>query len=105
MLPRKFLEDPIWTERRTFSKAEAWLDMFFHARYSEAPQEVMLGLTTYTCRRGECLRSRHVRRLSDAGRIPGPVRIGILLRWNRQERDNWIAGGCCDCRSQNEETK
>ena len=58
-LPRKFQEDPIWTERRTFSKAEAWIDMLFQARYSRQPQEVMLGLKTYTCGRGECLRSMH----------------------------------------------
>jgi hypothetical protein len=58
-LPRTFQEDPIWTERRTFSKAEAWLDILFQARYGKVPKETMLGLKTYTCRRGECLKSMH----------------------------------------------
>jgi excisionase family DNA binding protein len=38
--------------------------------------------------------SRHVYRLSDAGRMPGPVRIGALVRWRRAEIEEWIAGGC-----------
>ncbi len=38
--------------------------------------------------------SRHVYRLSDAGRIPAPVRLGALVRWSRQEVEAWIAGGC-----------
>jgi excisionase family DNA binding protein len=37
---------------------------------------------------------RHVYRLSDAGRMPLPVRIGALVRWRRQSIDEWIAGGC-----------
>jgi excisionase family DNA binding protein len=37
---------------------------------------------------------RHVYRLSDAGRMPAPRRLGALVRWSRQEIEQWIAGGC-----------
>ena len=37
---------------------------------------------------------RHCYRLADAGRMPAPLRLGSLCRWNRQEIDTWIAGGC-----------
>jgi excisionase family DNA binding protein len=38
--------------------------------------------------------ARHVRRLSEAGRAPAPVRVGSLVRWRRAEVEQWIAGGC-----------
>jgi excisionase family DNA binding protein len=37
---------------------------------------------------------RHVYRLSDAGRMPPPVRLGALVRWRRDALDAWIASGC-----------
>jgi len=37
---------------------------------------------------------RHVRRLADAGRMPRPVKLGALVRWNRQVIENWINEGC-----------
>ena len=37
---------------------------------------------------------RHVYRLSDAGRMPAPVRLGALVRWRRQDLDAWLAAGC-----------
>lgn len=37
---------------------------------------------------------RTVSRLSDAGRIPRPVRLGALARWSRRELEEWIARGC-----------
>jgi excisionase family DNA binding protein len=37
---------------------------------------------------------RHVYRLSDAGRMPAPVRLGALVRWRRDALDAWISGGC-----------
>jgi excisionase family DNA binding protein len=37
---------------------------------------------------------RHVYRLSDAGRMPEPVKLGSLVRWSRQTIEEWIAGGC-----------
>ena len=37
---------------------------------------------------------RHVYRMSDAGRMPKPVRVGALVRWNRAALEAWIADGC-----------
>ena len=37
---------------------------------------------------------RHVYRLSDANRMPRPIKLGALTRWRRTEILNWIAAGC-----------
>jgi excisionase family DNA binding protein len=42
--------------------------------------------------------ARHVYRLSDAGRMPRPVKLGSLVRWPRAAVDEWIAAGCPPCR-------
>ena len=42
--------------------------------------------------------TRTVYRLSDAGRMPAPVKLGTLVRWNRSAVDEWIAAGCPSCR-------
>lgn len=42
--------------------------------------------------------SRSVYRLSDAGRIPRPMKIGGLVRWSATEVETWIKDGCPDCR-------
>jgi excisionase family DNA binding protein len=41
---------------------------------------------------------QHVRRLADAGRMPRPVKLGALIRWNRAEIETWLAAGCPDAR-------
>ena len=41
--------------------------------------------------------ARHVYRLSDAGKMPRPVKLGHLVRWNRQAVEDWIADGCPSC--------
>ena len=41
---------------------------------------------------------RHIYRLSDAGRMPTPVKLGALVRWRRSELSEWIANGCPSCR-------
>jgi len=41
---------------------------------------------------------RNVSRLSDAGRMPMPLRLGRLVRWRRRELEHWIGAGCPDCR-------
>jgi excisionase family DNA binding protein len=38
--------------------------------------------------------ARHVYRLADAGRMPRPVRLGGLVRWRRQDLEEWVAGRC-----------
>jgi excisionase family DNA binding protein len=37
---------------------------------------------------------RHVYRMSDAGHMPPPVKLGALVRWRHQDIDAWIATGC-----------
>ncbi len=38
--------------------------------------------------------SRNVYRLAESGQIPSPVKIGGLVRWNRDSLDDWIDAGC-----------
>ncbi len=36
-----------------------------------------------------------IERLDASGRLgPRPVRLGRLVRWSRQELEDWIAAGC-----------
>lgn len=37
---------------------------------------------------------RTIFRLSADGRMPKPIKLGALVRWNRTEIETWIAGGC-----------
>ena len=37
---------------------------------------------------------RHVRRLADSGKMPRPVKLGALVRWNQQVIEDWIREGC-----------
>lgn len=37
---------------------------------------------------------RHVYRLTCNGKMPTPVRLGALVRWDRSVLDRWIAEGC-----------
>jgi excisionase family DNA binding protein len=38
--------------------------------------------------------TRHIYRLADSGRMPRPVKLGSLVRWNRAEIEDWISAGC-----------
>ena len=42
---------------------------------------------------------RTVYRLSDAGRMPRPIKLGAMVRWSRTAIEEWIAEGCPTCRS------
>lgn len=48
--------------------------------------------------------TRHIYRLSDAGKMPRPVKLGALVRWRRSTGDfrtgieEWIVAGCPVCR-------
>ncbi|MCK5270690.1 MAG: helix-turn-helix domain-containing protein [Sedimentisphaerales bacterium] len=42
--------------------------------------------------------SRTVYRLSDAGCMPRPVKLGSLVRWERSAIESWIADGCPKCK-------
>jgi excisionase family DNA binding protein len=37
---------------------------------------------------------KHVRRLATSGRMPAPVLVGRLLRWDADAVDSWIVAGC-----------
>jgi excisionase family DNA binding protein len=37
---------------------------------------------------------RHIYSLIDAGRMPAPIRLGRLIRWDRASLAAWIADGC-----------
>lgn len=41
---------------------------------------------------------RTVYRLADAGRMPQPLKLGSLVRWNLSQIDDWVDAGCPDCR-------
>ncbi len=41
---------------------------------------------------------RHVYRMSDGDRMPRPIRLGALVRWDLDEIDRWISTGCPSCR-------
>jgi excisionase family DNA binding protein len=38
--------------------------------------------------------ARHVWRMSDAGRMPSPIRLGAAVRFRRADIDQWIRDGC-----------
>ena len=38
---RRFLDNQLWTEKRKFSKAEAWIDLLFMARYGVEPEKII----------------------------------------------------------------
>ncbi|MCH8852631.1 MAG: helix-turn-helix domain-containing protein [Planctomycetes bacterium] len=40
---------------------------------------------------------RHVYRLAGASKMPRPVRVGALVRWNRAALEKWISDGCPLC--------
>jgi excisionase family DNA binding protein len=41
---------------------------------------------------------RHVYRMADGGRMPAPLRLGSLVRWDLDAIDRWISDGCPTCR-------
>ena len=40
------------------------------------------------------LRAKTIRRMTDAGRMPGVIRLGRLLRFDLDLIDRWIDQGC-----------
>ena len=52
-LSRKFFKHPFWTEDRTRSLAEAWLDLIRSARFEVAPEKLIVKMKTVTINRGE----------------------------------------------------
>lgn len=42
---------------------------------------------------------RTVYRMRDAGKLPQPMKIGGMVRWNPEEIEHWIACGCPETRA------
>ena len=40
---------------------------------------------------------RHIYRLTYAGRMPAPVKLGTLARWPQRAIEEWIGNGCPSC--------
>jgi excisionase family DNA binding protein len=38
--------------------------------------------------------ARTIYRLTDAGKMPRPVKLNALVRWRRETIENWINQGC-----------
>ncbi len=52
---RKMRENELWTEKRVFSRAEAWLDLLMEAHHSEEPKTVLIKNKAYTVGFGQVL--------------------------------------------------
>ena len=37
---------------------------------------------------------RHIYRLADSGKMPRPIKLGGLVRWDREDIVRWVADGC-----------
>ncbi|MBC8255049.1 MAG: helix-turn-helix domain-containing protein [Ardenticatenia bacterium] len=46
-----------------------------------------------------CCSPRTIYRLTDAGKMPKPVRLGALVRWPRETIETWITLGCPQARN------
>lgn len=64
-----------------------------HQGYQTDQAPDLLDVASVAEKLGGCSK-KHVQRLSDAGKMPAPVRLGRLLRWSRVSIDQWIADGC-----------
>ena len=42
--------------------------------------------------------TRHVYRMSDAAKMPSPLRLNSLVRWSQKSIVEWIDSGCLSCR-------
>lgn len=52
-LHRKIQDHSFWQQKRTFSKAEAWIDILMEARWKDEPKEFIIGNTRIICKRGQ----------------------------------------------------
>ena len=61
------------------------------AEPANAPALIDVSAVAVMC--GGCS-PRHIYRLADAGKMPRPVKLGALVRWNRVTIQEWIDAGC-----------
>ncbi|PCJ17849.1 MAG: hypothetical protein COB02_12335 [Candidatus Cloacimonadota bacterium] len=57
MISKDFFDNPVWTEKRRFSKAECWIDILNQIRYSEKDKNIFIGNSLITCKQGQTLNS------------------------------------------------
>lgn len=58
------------------------------------PQTESLLLDIRTVSRLLAVSPATTRRLWQAGKLPEPVRLGALIRWDRRAIEQWIVSGC-----------
>lgn len=56
-LHRKLLDNPLWTEKREFSRAECWIDILMNVQHTDEVQEVLIKNKLIECARGESIKS------------------------------------------------
>ncbi|MGN6437237.1 MAG: hypothetical protein ACTHMM_11915 [Agriterribacter sp.] len=52
-LSRKFFHHPFWTEKRVYTKAEAWIYLVVHARFEKTPKRHISHGQKFAVNRGE----------------------------------------------------
>lgn len=52
-ISRKLFNHPFWTEKREYSRAEAWIDLLRSVRFEASPGRVIIGNKTVVINRGE----------------------------------------------------
>lgn len=57
-LYRKVTDNPLYKERRVFSKFEAWVALLFDAQYADEERIHMLKMSTVTTKRGQLIKSQ-----------------------------------------------
>ncbi len=63
----------------------------------DKPEGRRLGDVKIVAKKLDCS-TTHIRRLNDVGRMPAPIKLGALVRWDLDVIDEWIASGCPSCR-------
>ncbi|MBX3354866.1 MAG: helix-turn-helix domain-containing protein [Phycisphaeraceae bacterium] len=66
--------------------------MSLRAEISTQPAFVLLTAGDVACQLS--CSPRHVRRMSERGAMPAPVKVGRLVRWDRDAIERWVASGC-----------
>lgn len=52
-LDRNFFKNPFWKENRSYSRAEAWIDLIQMARFENSPEKILVKNKLITINRGE----------------------------------------------------
>ena len=73
---RKFFEHPFWKDERSYSRAEAWLDLIVLARFEESPATDIIGNVELSWNRGQ---------------LPATIRyLAERWQWSRTKVSNFL---------------